>query len=105
MMLVSFHSFQVYSAHCGLPAILIVQKSSDVRIGKGGDEGTKSLECRHPHPPTLIPQQIDEDWREFFLTNFRRTDAGNRHENVRTRLPHTPYSVLAKRDEHRQLKC
>ena len=27
-MLVSFHSFQVYSAHSGLPAILIVQKSN-----------------------------------------------------------------------------
>ena len=72
-----------------------MEQGRDGGVGEGGDEGPEGLEGGHPHPPALVPQQVDEERREILLPDLRRTDAGHGHEDVSTGLPDPPDTVLA----------
>ena len=75
---------------------LILQEGGDQRIGEGGDEGTEALERRHPHPPALVLQQVEEQWTELGLSDAGAAHTGDRHEDIRACFPDSPYPVLAK---------
>ena len=80
-----------------------MEKCGDGRVSEGGDEGSEGLEGGHPHPPALVPQQVDEQWAELCLSDCGRADTGHRHEDVCASLPHPPHTVLAEVEKFGQL--
>ena len=49
--------------------------------------------------PGLVPEEVDEEWGELVLPDGGGADAGERHEDLGARLPHTPHVVLAQAEE------
>lgn len=84
--------------------VVIMEQRGDSRIGERRDERPERLERSHPDPSALVAQEVDEERREFRLSDLGRTDAGNGHEDVGACLAYTPDTVFAEVEELGQLK-
>ena len=85
-------------------SVVIVQEAGDGSVGKGADEVSQCLEGGHLDPTALVPQEVDEEWRQLRVADGRRADARDGHEGVGAGLAHTPHPVLAQVEEFGQLK-
>ena len=53
--------------------------------------------------PRLVPEEVDEEGREFVLSDGGGADAGERHEDLGASLAHPPNIVLAQAEEENQM--